>query len=272
MRIIWAAVSLCVVLLSAPVALSAAEDPLALGRDIFKNCNFKNPGQDQRSRLTIILRDKDNNEKKNVYRRLWKEYRGQGGIADKMVLFTEFPPDAEGAAFMRWAYTHQADRNADQWIYLPVLKKVRRVSIRDPGDSFLGSDLTYADISERSIDADQHRLVQTRTQGSQELYAVESVPVDKAGALYSKTVSWFVKDGDWENCTKRQVDFYDRKGEPLKQQMLKWQRVKDAWAWDEVLVKNVQNGHSSIFRVTDVQVNVGLRDEDFSERALRGGQ
>lgn len=263
--------SICV-LLAVALPGSAAEDPLIAGLDIMQRCNFKNPGVDQRSRLTIILRDKDNNEKKNVYRRLWKDYRGKEGVADKMVLYTEFPPDAQGAAFMRWAYTPAADRNADQWIYLPVLKKIRRVSIRDPGDSFLGSDLTYADISGRELEADQHRLVQTLKRGNQEIFAVESTPVNKSGALYSKTISWFVKTGDWAGCVKRQVDYYDKKGEPLKQQLLKWQQVKDAWVWDEVVVKNVQTGHSSVFQVTDVQVNVGLSDEQFAERALRVGQ
>src|SRR3569832_2346235 len=271
MRALFVSMSVCA-LLTAPAIGAAADDALAAGHDIIQHSNFKNPGDDQRSRLTIILRDKDNNEKKNVYRRLWKDYRGKNKKADKMVLFTEYPPDAEGAAFMRWAYTPQADRNADQWIYLPVLKKIRRVSIRDPGDSFLGSDLTYADISGRPIEADQHRLVQTLKRGGQEIYAVESVPVDKSGALYSKTVSWFIKDQDWDTCTKRQVDYFDKKGEPLKQQTLKWQRVKNAWVWDLVLVKNVQTDQTTQNKNTNVLVNVGLHDDDFAERALRVGE
>lgn len=242
------------------------------GEEVYERCNFKYPGDDQQSTLTIILADKDGNEKKNVYRRLWKDYKGSEGIVDKMVLYTEFPPDAEGAAFMRWAYTATSDKNADQWIYLPVLKKIRRVTIRDPGDSFLGSDLTYADISGRDIKADQHTLTQALKRGNQDVFAVESVPVNKSSALYSKTVSWFVKDKDWKSCVKRQVDFYDKKGEPLKRQVLKWQQVKNAWVWSEVLVKNVQTGHSSIFRVTDVKINLGLQDDMFSERALSLGQ
>lgn len=256
-------------LLSFPVS---AADGNPTGREIFEHCNFKYPGEDQQSTLTIILRDKDGNEKKNIYKRLWKDYKGAEGIVDKMVLYTEFPPDAEGAAFMRWAYTEASDKNADQWIYLPVLKKIRRVSIRDPGDSFLGSDLTYADISGRSIDADKHKLTRILKRGNQNIYAVESIPVNKAKALYSKTVSWFVKDQDWDSCLKRQVDFYDKKGAPLKRQVIKWQRVDKAWVWSEVLVKNVQTRHSSLFRVTDVKINLGLKNDIFSERALSLGQ
>lgn len=251
-------------------ALAEAAKPT--GKEIFERCNFKYPGEDQQSTLTIILRDKDGNEKKNIYKRLWKDYKGAEGIVDKMLLYTQFPPDAEGAAFMRWAYTDASDKNADQWIYLPVLKKIRRVAIRDPGDSFLGSDLTYADISGRNINADEHKLNKILKRGNQLIFSVESVPVNKSTALYSKTVSWFVKDGNWDSCIKRQVDFYDKKGEPLKRQVIKWQRVKKAWVWSEVLVKNVQTGHSSLFRIKDVKINLGLKDDVFSERSLSLGQ
>lgn len=252
--------------------IAQATDVNPTGREIFEHCNFKYPGDDQRSLLTIILRDKDGNEKKSVYRRIWKDYKGADGVADKMVLFTEYPPDAEGAAFMRWAYTTTSDRNADQWIYLPVLKKIRRVSIRDPADSFLGSDLTYADISSRDIDADIHRLIRILHRGDEQLYAVESLPVDKANGIYGKTVSWFVKGNGWDDCVKRQVDFYDKKGQPLKQQTIKWQQIKNAWVWSEVIVKNFQTNHSSLFQVTDVRINLGLQDELFSERSLSVGQ
>ena len=250
-----------------PVNAAPAMD-VPSGKEVFAQCNYKYPGEDQQSTLTITLREKDGSERKNVYHRLWKDYKGAGGVVDKMVLYTVFPPDAEGAAFMRWAYTEASDRNADQWIYLPVLKKIRRVAIRDPGDSFLGSDLTYADISRRDIAADQHKLTQILQRGDKTFYAVESTPIDKKGSLYSKTISWFEKGKDWSDCVKRQVDYYDTKGLPLKQEVIKWQQVDNAWVWSEVLVKNLQTGHASLFHITDVKINVGLKDDAFTERAL----
>lgn len=265
---------LLVVFAGVILPVNAQEQQRLTPRDIVEYCNFKNPGNDQRSRLTIILRDKDGNEKKNVYQRLWKYYGGKDGFDDKMVLFTEFPPDAEGVGFMRWAYTSNADKNADQWIYLPTLKKIRRVSVRDPGDSFLGSDLTYFDISGRSIDADEYKIVKSERNGSNDVIVVESTPKDGTGSLYSRVVSYFVKgvNDDWGTCVKRQADYYDKKGEPLKQQVIKWQKVKDAWVWDEMTVRNIQTGHSSVFRISNVEINVGLGEDVFSERNLRRPQ
>jgi hypothetical protein len=254
---------------AAPALAADAENITA--RDVVERCNFKYPGDDQKTQLTIILRDKDGNEKKNVYRRFWKDYKGREGITDKMVLFTEYPTDAKGAGFMRWAYTAGADKNADQWIYLPELKKIRRVSVRDPGDSFLGSDLTYADIGIRELDADEHTIVQATQRGDEQFIVVQSMPRDKSDALYAKVVSVFVKGKDWDSCVKRQVDYFDKRGEPLKRQVIKWQQVGNAWLWDVVTVSNSQTGHSSDFLVSEASINVGLDDSVFSERNLSRG-
>ncbi len=244
--------------------------PAVTGEEVAKHCDYKNAGDDQRSRLTIILKDSTGSERKNVYLRLWKDYKGVNNIVDKMVLFTEDPPDARGAGFMRWAFTRESDKNADQWIYLPALRKIRRVSIRDPGDSFLGSDLTYADISGRALDEDDHKLTKIEAAGPNDFYVVESTPREK-NPLYSKKISWFLKSPSWETCVKARVDYYDKKGELLKRQQLKWQKVGPAYVWDKVAVQNVQTLHASQFEVTNVEVNVGLKDDIYSERTLQQG-
>jgi outer membrane lipoprotein-sorting protein len=252
-----------------PVA-QANEQPS--GRDIVERCDFKYPGSDQKTRLTIVLRDKDGNEKRNVYSRFWKDYEGADGIADKMVLFTEFPPDAKGAGFMRWGYAAETGKNAEQWIYLPNLKRMRRVSVRDPGESFLGSDLTHFDIGDRDIDADEHTLQQSGERDGAMLFVVESVPRDPSKSLYSKVVSLYEQPaGNEQLCVKRAVDYYDQRGNLLKKQTITWQQVDGAWVWDEVRVQNTQNGHSSVFTVTDVEINTGIADNVFTERNLTRG-
>lgn len=241
------------------------------GAELVKQCDIEtNPGEDQRSTLTVILRDAAGNEKKNVYKRYWKDAGGEDQIVDKMMLFTQFPPDAEGTGFMRWGYLPEAGKNADQWLFLPSLNTIRRVSVRDPGDSFLGSDLSYQDISFRALDQDEHELLREETKDGETYYVVESRPKED-DPLYGKRVSWFHKTADPSNCNKTRIEYYDTRGALLKTQSLSWQKVKDAWVWDTVEVDNVRTGHSSVFQVTDVEVNVGLRDRLFSERTLRRG-
>ncbi len=241
------------------------------GDEVVRNCDYKYPGDDQRSTLSITLKDKAGNERKTVYARYWKDMKGKDNVLDKMVLFTIFPPDAKGAAFMRWAYAADANKNAEQWIYLPVLRKIRRVSVRDLSDSFLGSDLTYGDISYRPVEADKHELIRIdRDKQGQQYYVVVSTPKED-DPQYSKRVSWFKRAQDWEGCVKVRVDYFDTKGAFLKRQMLKWQKVGPAWVWDKVFVQNVQTFHSSFFEVSDVVINGGVSDDWFTERRLRLG-
>lgn len=240
------------------------------GNDVVKHCEYKNPGEDQLSRLSIDLIDKDDNERKNIYARLWKNYHGSDGILDKMVLYTEFPPDAKGTGFMRWGYTASSNKLADQWLYLPQLRKIRRVSVRDPGDSFLGSDLTYGDIEERVLEADVHTLLRVDEVAAVKYHVVASTPKE-AKPQYSKKISWYAKAPDWNGCYKAKAEFYDLQGSLLKTQVLSWQQVSGAWAWDRVEVENHQTKHKSVFEVTGVKFGVGLEDRQFTERELKKG-
>lgn len=266
-RVIASSGVLLLTVMLAPVQTAAQPS----GAEIVKQCDIDtNPGKDQRSTLTVILRDASGNEKKNVYKRYWKDAEGKDQVFDKMMLFTQFPPDAEGTGFMRWGYLPEAGKNADQWLFLPSLNTIRRVSVRDPGDSFLGSDLTYEDISFRAADQDEHELLREETEAGDTYYVVESRPKE-ADPLYGKRIAWYQKSADPADCNKSRIEYYDTRGALLKTQTLTWQQVDDAWVWDTVEVNNVRTGHASVFRVTDVEVNVGLRDRLFSERTLRRG-
>jgi hypothetical protein len=241
------------------------------GEEIVQHCDLDtNIGQDSRSTLTMVLKDAAGNEQKNVYKRYWIDYKGKDQIVDKMMLFTEFPPDAAGTAFMRWGYLPSAGKNAEQWLFLPSLNTLRRVSVRDPGDSFLGSDLTYQDISYRGLNEDTHKLLREEQVEGADYYVVESVPREKK-PLYGKKIAWFEKTEDWADCRKRRIEYYDTRDSLIKTETLKWQKVGSAWLWDEVHVDNVRTGHDSLFKVTDPEVNVGLDDKLFSERILRRG-
>ena len=253
----------------APV--SHADDKELTGLDIVKQCAYKNPGKDQISTFTVVLTDNQGNQKKSVYLRLWKDYQGTKGVVDKMMLFTEFPPDAKGTAFMRVAYTPDVGKNADQWIYLPLLAKTRRVTIRDPGDSFLNSDLTHSDVSYHRLDDENYEYTGIKTFRGIDNYVVVAVPKNNSQALYTKRVLWFSKTPDWNDCANTRIDYYDSHGDLLKEQDITWQRIKDAWVWDKVIVRNIQSSHISELTISDVEIDTGLQDRIFSERTLKIG-
>jgi len=239
--------------------------------EIIQRCDIETPlGKDQRSRMTVILRDAEGNEKRRVYRRYWIDNKDKDDILDKMVLFTEFPLDAKGTAFMRWNYLPKLHRSAEQWLYLPSLKTIRRVSVRDPGDSFLGSEMTYYDIDTHLPEDDKHSLLREEQADGKTYYVIETVPSGK-NPLYSKEVSWYQAAPDWKNCNKTRIEYYDTHGALLKVQKMSWQQVDGAWVWDRATIDNLQSGHTSIFEIRDVEIDVDLSRRLFTERTMKRG-
>ncbi len=246
------------------------DQPLPTGTEIFERCGYKYPGLDQRSIFTVMIKDRHGRIKKSVYTRLWKDFRGENGIDDKMMLFTTYPPEAKGAAFLRVAYSDNKARKVDQWIYLPALRKIRRVSIRDPGDSFLNSNLTYADVGKRSISEDSHRLISVRETKGLSFYVVESIPKE-AKPQYGRRIFWFLKTPEWEDCVNTRIEYYNQKGDLIKDQFIKWQKVGKAWVWDRVLVQSHAKRTASVFILSEVHIDSGLDSKLFNVRTLQRG-
>jgi hypothetical protein len=256
-------------ILALPFAANADGAPELTGKQIFERCGYKYPGEDQQGKFTVILQDKEGKVLKREYLRYWKDYKGADGVADKMLLFTLYPPEAKGSTFMRVAYA-QRDKPVDQWIYLPALKKIRRVSIRDPGDSFLNSNLTYADVSQRALEDDDHKYLGTKQEDDSVFYVVESTPKE-ANPVYGKRIFWFLKTDNWDECVNTRIDYYDNSGELIKDQLIKWQRIGNAWVWDRVVVQSRRTGSRSDFQLSEIKINAGVDDDLFTARSLERG-
>jgi len=255
----------------AAIVVSPSLTAAPAANEIIQRCDLETPlGKDQRSEMTVILRDPEGNEKKRVYHRYWIDNKGKRDVLDKMVLFTEFPLDAKGTAFMRWNYMPNLHKNAEQWLYLPSLKTIRRVSVRDPGDSFLGSEMTYYDIDIHLPEDNRNRLLREETRDGKKYYVIETIPGGD-NPLYSKEIAWYLTADDWSDCNKTRIEYYDGHGALQKVQKMSWQKVDGAWVWDQAIVDNQQSGHTSIFRIRDVEINVGLKQRLFTERTMKRG-
>ncbi len=252
------------------VGIGQAENKALTAIEIMEKLETVNMTMDQTSLVTMILIDAEGNKRKIETLRLHKHYGGKNGLDNKSVFFTEFPPDQKGTGFLIWDYAVEGKPD-DLWLYLPTLRSVRRMSTRDQHDSFMGSDLTFADMGARRLDEDEHKLLHAgdgKCRGLDEpCYVVESVPKEKDSPYGKKR--FFISKKDW---VARKVEFYDRENKPLKIQHIKWQQVGEVLAWESSEIKNVQTQHKTIFNISDVKNNTGLEDVDFSERMLVRGR
>ncbi len=264
-------------LIGSPLALaqnsppsSSAAAPLPSVEEIIKNSKaLLYKIDDQKNKVTLKLVDRAGTQKEIVAWRFWKNYKNQNGFSGKTVIFTEAPADMRGQGILIWDYATEG-KSEELWIYLPTLRNIRRVLPQQQDEAFMGSDLTFADMGQRRLDEDVHQTIGRQTYRGVPCFVVESIPKEKEN-IYSKKVSWISE----EDNTVQKIDYYDRKGQLLKRQTIDWQAIKEkegnVYIWKKTDIVNVQTGHKTIFEVSDLKVNVGLSDEDFTERTLTTG-
>jgi outer membrane lipoprotein-sorting protein len=232
------------------------------GHQIMVNEDTREDGDDQTSRGTFHLINKKGQKRVRKTKRMWKDYDGKEGFKEKDIIIFESPQDIDGTGFLNWSYT-DITKDDDQWLYLPGLRKVRRIPASDKEDSFVGTDFTFDDMGEREVEEDTHKLITKEVFEDRNCFVVESIPKEK-GYIYSKKLIWIV-DGEW---IVPKIEFYDKKGKFLKELHIKWQKVQDIWAWQELLMKNTQTGHQTTIEASDIKFNKGLTDTFFTQRTL----
>src|SRR3569832_797554 len=197
---------------------------------------------------------------------------GDGGVDSKLRFFSEFPPDVRGKAFM--GYIFSDDRMDDHWLYLPELRMVRKMNHdmhahHREDDEFAPSALTRGDLVPRAPAADRHRLVGEEAGEGRAYYMVGSVPEDEADENYpySKTVKWIAKD----NFLTERIDYYRGGDQAAKRQHIKWKKLDKFWEWEQVVGEDLKDGSRTMLDISDIRVNVGLKDQAFTARSLRNG-
>ena len=231
------------------------------GRQIVEKAYNRPSGDDQTSILTMTL----TNGRGQTRVRKIKQFTKDFGTVEKSVMFFQSPADVKNTSFMNWSYT--ADKADDQWIYLPAIKKTKRISSDSKSDYFMGSDFTYDDLGDRKLDADKHKLLKTETLNGKSCYVVESISKDE-DYMYSKTITWI----DKTNFIGVKKEFYDEDDDLLKVLTIKKvEKISGFWVITNSEMKNVQKNHKTSIVLSEVKVNTGVADSQFTERMMMRG-
>jgi outer membrane lipoprotein-sorting protein len=173
------------------------------------------------------------------------------------------PTDVKGAGFLVWGQENRAD---DQWLYLPELKRIKKIAASTRNGSFMGSDFSYYDMEDRSVDEADHTLLRSEPCPDGECYVIESVEKDLGDAVYSKSVTWVRKDP----LVPVKMELHDKKGVHLKTATLEsYELVKQVWVARKVTMQNHKKGTSTVLEIRSVKIDEGLGDELFTQRALQ---
>lgn len=210
------------------------------------------------ARLTMTLHDRQGRESVRSLRNRTLEQPEDG---DKTLVIFDEPSDVKGTALLIFSHKTGDD---DLWLYLPALKRVKRISGSNKSGPFMGSEFAYEDLSSAEVEKYTYRWLGEETLEGEKAFMIERVPVDpKSG--YVRQVVWI----DQEYRTLK-IDFYDRKGALLKTLTQSgFERLLDRyWRPTRLTMVNHQNGKRSELLWTDMKLRSGLDARDFDQASL----
>ncbi|MCY3606473.1 MAG: outer membrane lipoprotein-sorting protein [Gammaproteobacteria bacterium] len=247
-------------LVSSP-ALAQDPSPEEIGLAIAYEAAARNDGFGNfTANLTMILRNRQGQESRRQIRFKVLEVEGDG---DKSLFVFDQPRDVQGTALLTHGHLTAQD---DQWLYLPALKRVKRISSSTRTGSFMGSEFSYEDMSNPEVEKYTYRFLREEPCGELTCTVNEQVPVDTKSS-YSRQLVW----QDKEHLRTWMVHYYDRKSSHLKTLVFAgYQQYLDRyWRAGEMTMENHLTGKSTVLNWTDLEFGTDLGDRDFSQAALR---
>lgn len=248
-----------VIAFSSAITLASTDEEKGLA--IAKEMKSRDIGWgNSQSEMIMTLRTRKGQEVVRQMRSKSLEVEGDG---DKGLTIFDTPLDVKGTSFLSYSHTVGND---DQWIYLPAVKRVKRIASRNKSGPFLGSEFAFEDLSSFEIEKFNFKYLRDEEVNGQAGVVIEMDPVDKYSG-YKRAQAWV----DTEHYRTHKIDFYDRRDTLLKTlSMHNYKLFKDKY-WRPMSQKmvNHKTGKSTDLSIRNLEFDVGLTSSDFNENRLK---
>lgn len=242
------------------LAAHASDDAVARGTAIAEAADARGKGYgDVQSSMTMVLRTRAGDEAVRVLRS--RAMEGKDGLDRSLIIFDE-PRDVAGTALL----TH-ANPNGDdgRWLYLPSVKRVKRIASSGQSGAFMGSEFSYEDLGPQDINKYRFKWLRDEPLNGTEMHVLERIPNDPNSG-YARQVVWM----DVTELRLQQVEFFDRRERLLKTLSTEGFTESDQGQWRplKLVMENHQSGRSTTLTFEDYQFDTGLSERDFDENRL----
>ena len=257
LRLLIAGLPVCLCLPSVAHGATPEETGLQIARDAReRDDGFGNFTASQ----AMVLRNKQGKESRRQLRGKVLEVADDG---NRTLFVFDQPRDVKGTAFLIHAHKQEAD---DQWLYLPALKRVKRISSSNRSGSFMGSEFSYEDLGAQEIAKFSYRYLRDEPCGELTCSVTEQVPTDRKSG-YRRQLVW----PDRDELRLWKVEYFDRKDSHLKTLTLdKFERYLDRyWRASEMTMVNHLTGKSTVMHWSDFQFRTDLNERDFTKTGLK---
>ncbi len=216
--------------------------------------------EDFTANMVMELRNRQGDVSTRTIRLKTLEVAGDG---DKSMSIFDKPADVKGTAFLTFSHAIKPD---EQWLYLPALKRVKRINSKNKSGPFMGSEFAYEDLASQEIEKYTYKYLRDEQLNGVDYFVMERYPAYEHSG-YTRQVAWVNKD----KYVAEKIEFYDRKNDLLKTLVNTGyqQYLEQYWRPNEMLMENHQTGKSTLLTWQDYKFKNGLEDKDFSRNSLK---
>lgn len=217
----------------------------------------RDAGHNKIVEMEMIL-SKKSSQKKRAFTQ-WQFVAKSG--TKKLIRFTE-PAQMKGTAFLSY---ENKDRDDDQWLYMASRKSNRRIASSKKTGSFVGSDLTYEDLSVQKASDRNHAIVATPLLNGKQTWLIESTIKPGKSTGYEKTRTWVQQD----NFVALKIEMYDKKGKLLKVMECKdAKQIDGIWTIMEIKMTTQGADTSTALNIKSIKYDVEVDEAMFSKDAM----
>ncbi len=213
----------------------------------------------QTADLIMTLRNRQGQESTRYIRTRTLEVEGDG---DKTLSIFDRPADIKKTAVLTYSHGLEPD---DQWLYLPALKRVKRINSRNKSGPFVGSEFAFEDLGSQEVEKYSYKYLRDEACGEWQCYVVERYPEYEYSG-YTRQIAWI----DQAEYRIVKVEFYDRKNALLK--TLTYSGYKEYidyyWRPDEMFMENHQTGKTTTLQWANYKFKTKVTERDFNPNAL----
>ncbi|MBF0449289.1 MAG: outer membrane lipoprotein-sorting protein [Candidatus Magnetomorum sp.] len=246
--------------------MALSDDHMA--QEIMKKVDARDDGDQLTCDMEMQLIDRHNNIRKRKIRLYAKDY---GKDIYSLQFFIE-PPDVKNTAFL--SYDYDGHKDDDQWLYLPALRKTKRIAVDDKTSSFMGSDFTYADLTKIELENYHFKLMQEQTVRDKKVWLIESIPktddiVRKYG--YTKSILFIQQD---IYVVIRAILWVHNSTTLKYMDVTSLKKIDNIWTAEQITMttkKGKQTYHKTILNYSDIKYNQPLTDQTFTVRRMEKG-
>lgn len=232
------------------------------GRELAQKSKANDKGyESEQVELEMILTNKQGQTSTRYMTSQTLEISDDG---DKSMIEFNSPKDVKGTKTL--TFTHR-EGDDDQWLFLPSISRVKRISSSNKSGPFVGSEFSFEDLTSFEVEKYTHKFVKETTLDGNKVVVVEQVPT-YSGSGYSKRLVYMNADKD---LRFEKIEYFDRKGSKLKTLVYKNQKqyLNKYWRPSELEMNNEQNGKKTTLKFTKREFKAGLTDNDFTQTSLK---